>query len=255
MCFYKRLRLLHQIGCAYCRLIYTGESVTLEAIIPVTDLTSPDLRSWIQSILSELFFVTSCLGGVLQTETSINQRVIQVALKVPYRPKLGQPLKIQCHLPVLQLAFTHLAFLAGLIVCTETNEEVPLLTDDVTQVQAAKHVLWVQQEAQVIPKGIKARVDLSTSPVQLRHAVEAVVRGEAWGNNSESRMQRIFSERKLEILTLLTQGHRDRDIADRLIISESTVKFHMNNVLAKLKVRTQQSCIGRRYRAIRMSDC
>lgn len=31
----------------------------------------------------------------------------------------------------------------------------------------------------------------------------------------------------------------DRDIADRLIISESTVKFHMNNVLKKLKAQTR----------------
>jgi DNA-binding CsgD family transcriptional regulator len=36
---------------------------------------------------------------------------------------------------------------------------------------------------------------------------------------------------------------RDRDIADRLIISESTVKFHMNNVLKKLKAQTRYQAI------------
>ncbi len=44
---------------------------------------------------------------------------------------------------------------------------------------------------------------------------------------------------RLEILTLLTPGLRDCDIADRLIISESTLKFHMNNVLKKLKAQTR----------------
>jgi DNA-binding CsgD family transcriptional regulator len=53
----------------------------------------------------------------------------------------------------------------------------------------------------------------------------------------------LCSERELEVLRLLTQGHRDRDIADRLMISESTVKFHMNNVLTKLKSRTRYQAI------------
>jgi hypothetical protein len=41
----------------------------------------------------------------------------------------------------------------------------------------------------------------------------------------------------------LTQGHRDRDIADHLIISESTVKFHMNNLLKKLKAQTRYQAL------------
>ncbi|TYQ30800.1 LuxR C-terminal-related transcriptional regulator [Pseudanabaena sp. UWO310] len=48
-----------------------------------------------------------------------------------------------------------------------------------------------------------------------------------------------LSERELEMMQLLTQGLRDRDIAQQLIISESTVKFHINNILAKLKARTR----------------
>jgi len=40
-------------------------------------------------------------------------------------------------------------------------------------------------------------------------------------------------------LRLLADGLRDRDIANHLFISESTVKFHTNNVLAKLKARTR----------------
>ncbi|GAP96236.1 LuxR C-terminal-related transcriptional regulator [Leptolyngbya sp. NIES-2104] len=53
----------------------------------------------------------------------------------------------------------------------------------------------------------------------------------------------VLSEREIEILRLLTQGFRDRDIADQLIISESTVKFHLNNVMSKLKSRTRYQAI------------
>ena len=48
-----------------------------------------------------------------------------------------------------------------------------------------------------------------------------------------------LSAREREILGLLTEGLRDRDIVNRLYISESTVKFHLNNVLTKLQAKTR----------------
>ena len=45
--------------------------------------------------------------------------------------------------------------------------------------------------------------------------------------------------RELEVLERLSQGHRNRAIADALHISESTVKFHVANILTKLAVTTR----------------
>lgn len=45
--------------------------------------------------------------------------------------------------------------------------------------------------------------------------------------------------RELEVLERLAQGHRNRSIADDLHISESTVKFHVANILTKLSVTTR----------------
>ena len=242
--FLQTAEVFNRIGCIYCRLIYAETAVTLEAIVPAGDLSRFHPDSWVETYLSEIQFIVSCLGGTLQTQPSINQRSLQVVLKVPYaRNSYGESLQIQCRLPVLQLAFTHLAFLAGLRVCHETDEDVLLLTDDITKVQSAKRVLWIQQENQVLPKGIRAKVDLSTTPAELQQAVAAVAGGKSWGIDLNTETQPILSERELEILLLLAQGHRDRDISNRLIISESTVKFHMNNVLAKLKARTRYQAL------------
>ena len=51
--------------------------------------------------------------------------------------------------------------------------------------------------------------------------------------------------RELEVLDRLAQGHRNRSIADDLHISESTVKFHVANILTKLSVtsRTQAAAL------------
>jgi DNA-binding CsgD family transcriptional regulator len=232
------------MGCTYCWLIYGAEFVALEAIVAAPEQASLEQKDWVRSSFKTLFFIVSCLGGVLKTQTGANQRVIQVLLKLPYPSStLGPRLRIQCRLPVLQMAFTHLAHSAGLTVCEPTNEEIPLLTDDIDQIQAAKLVLWLQLSVQVLPKGVNAKINLSISPMQLREAVEAVIRGESWGIESGTRSQPLLSEREQEIMALLAQGLRDRDIANQLFISESTVKFHINNILAKLKARTRYQAL------------
>lgn len=43
-----------------------------------------------------------------------------------------------------------------------------------------------------------------------------------------------LSEREVEVLKLVMWGNRNRDIADRLSISEETVKAHMKHILQKL---------------------
>jgi DNA-binding CsgD family transcriptional regulator len=232
---------LNQIRCAYCRLIYTAESVALESLVAIPHPTV-EPEDWIQSALGELLMPVAGLGGVLQTQTSIDQKSIQVLLKIPY-PGMpsGRCLRIQCRSSVLQMAFTHLSFLAGLTVYNALDETVPLLTDDASD-PAVQPVLQIRLGAQAIRKDIYARIDLSISPPQLREAVEAVSRGESWGIKPENEGMPL-SERELEMMTLLSQGLRDRDIANQLIISESTVKFHINNILAKLKARTRYQAL------------
>jgi two-component system NarL family response regulator len=53
-----------------------------------------------------------------------------------------------------------------------------------------------------------------------------------------------LTEREDEILRLIAQGARDREIADRLYISESTVKKHVQNVLRKLHARNRVEAVS-----------
>lgn len=239
--------LLNNAGCTYCRLIYTNDSVALEAIVP-TIATIHDPQRWCESILGQLSFIVACLGGVLHTQMSGHQRAIQVGLTLPYAPvPSGHGVRIRCRLPMVQLALMHLVCLAGYRVCSDLGDAtLPLITDDVTQIQSTERVVWVQHGHQPVPKGVRVKVDLSLHPEQLQQALEAACAGRSWGLEPQTSLQPL-SDRELEIMRLLAQGLRDRDIADRLIISESTVKFHMNNVLTKLKARTRCQAI---YQAI-----
>lgn len=56
-----------------------------------------------------------------------------------------------------------------------------------------------------------------------------------------------LSERELEILSRLAEGDSNREIANRLFITEGTVKNHVTNILGKLGVRdrTQAALRGK----------
>lgn len=239
--FLQAAEILNQLECAYCRLVYAAETVALEAIIPLNRHRSPDT---VTLSLSHLNLPVSCLGGVLQTQTSSKQRTLQINLKLPLiRPVVGEKLYIRTRFPLIQKALTQLAFLAGLQVCSEAQDDVVILTDDLSQIQASAPILWLQHPPQPLPQGIHGKIDLTVRPEELREAVEALYRGEFWGIEPHVESETQLSPREIEILTLLTQGLRDREIAHHLIISESTVKFHIKNLLKKLDAKTRYQAI------------
>ena len=55
-----------------------------------------------------------------------------------------------------------------------------------------------------------------------------------------------LSDREKEVLQLMTKGQTNQDIANELCITQSTVKFHINNIFGKLGVcdRTQAVLIA-----------
>ncbi len=53
-----------------------------------------------------------------------------------------------------------------------------------------------------------------------------------------------MTERELEILALMVEGLSNADIAERLIVSQSTVKFHVSNVLSKLGVSSRTEAVA-----------
>lgn len=59
------------------------------------------------------------------------------------------------------------------------------------------------------------------------------------------RLPEPLTERELEVLGLAAAGLRNRDIADRLVVTEKTVKFHLTQVYAKLQASGRADAIVR----------
>ena len=69
-------------------------------------------------------------------------------------------------------------------------------------------------------------------PDTMSRALKAVARREA----GASEATRMLTPRELEIVRMIVQGLRNKAIAERLAISEGTVKLHLHNVYEKLGV-------------------
>jgi len=89
----------------------------------------------------------------------------------------------------------------------------------------------------------------------LAEAIRAANRGEptlapeaAWALFKAARRGRELgddlTEREREVLVLLVDGLTNREIADRLYISDSTVKTHVSNILSKLGVATRTEAVS-----------
>ena len=61
-----------------------------------------------------------------------------------------------------------------------------------------------------------------------------------------------ISKREYEVLQLISKGLSNREIADTLFLSESTIKTHVSSVLTKLKAkrRTQAVQIAKSYQIL-----
>lgn len=108
-----------------------------------------------------------------------------------------------------------------------------------------------------IENGALGYILKDTQPDELLDAIRGVYRGETMLHPSIAKkiMQRIqghndsnkkpegpeLTERELDVLKLLAQGDGDREIAEKLVVSERTVHFHVGNILSKLHLanRTQ----------------
>lgn len=92
-----------------------------------------------------------------------------------------------------------------------------------------------------------------SSPEALVHAIRQVHRGESALHpliarkvleelqaTTERRLtEEPLTQRELEVLRLIAQGHENKDIAGRLTISEATVRTHVSNILNKLHLATR----------------
>ena len=64
--------------------------------------------------------------------------------------------------------------------------------------------------------------------------------------------ENLLTRRELDVLRLLVRGATNSAIAAELVIAEATVKFHVVNLLRKLRVSNRAEPVARYHRVVRV---
>jgi DNA-binding NarL/FixJ family response regulator len=84
-------------------------------------------------------------------------------------------------------------------------------------------------------------------PAVQHHLVDAIAAGTPASNQqnppARPRLVDELTPREAEVLSLIANGLSNSEIADRLVISEGTVKSHINRLLAKIQVRSRAQAV------------
>jgi DNA-binding NarL/FixJ family response regulator len=94
---------------------------------------------------------------------------------------------------------------------------------------------------------IIAAGDALLAPSITRRLIEEFVHGPPPGTTTTPAELAELTEREREVLTLLARGLSNAEIATQLVVSEATVKTHVNHLLSKLKVRDRVQAVVLAY--------
>lgn len=141
----------------------------------------------------------------------------------------------------------------GLAVLRELQRE-----KSTTQVVLLAAELDEQDVLEALRLGVRGMVLKELAPRMLLQCVRKVHAGEQWLEKQavgraldillrreagEREAANLLTPRELEMVHMVTRGLRNKEMSERLAISEGTVKIHLHNIYRKLKVENRVELI------------
>jgi len=150
--------------------------------------------------------------------------VVLMDLKLPELDGIGATLAIRQAHPETQV-----------IAVTSSHED-----DLVSQVLRAGAIGYLLKDVGVTGLGDAIRAAAVGRATLGPEATQALVRQ----TTAPPIPAQALTEREREVLALMVKGLSNANIADRLVLSRSTVNFHVSNVLGKLEVTSRTAAVS-----------
>ncbi len=111
-----------------------------------------------------------------------------------------------------------------------------------------------------IRAGASGYILKNAEPEELRQTIKQVVAGKTilapeiteqvfdMVRNGQLGVTQMLTEREIQMLRLLSRGSSTPHLAERMSISENTVKTHIRNILAKLEVSSRAEAVAKAVR-------
>lgn len=137
--------------------------------------------------------------------------------------------------PTATRAIRHLCPATQIIALTSFKEQE--LVQEAIQA-GALGFLYKNVSSDELARAIRAAA--AGQPTMAPEALQALIRTQT----ETVRVGHDLTEREREVLALMVKGLNNVEIADRLVVSRSTVKVHVSNILAKLGASTRTEAVA-----------
>ena len=101
---------------------------------------------------------------------------------------------------------------------------------------------WEVGNAMTLAQIINYALEDSTSPIVETETIKKLSASDL--AQSPNNASQLLGDRKLEILSLVAEGLSNREIAERLVLAMSTVKWYINEIFSKLSVNNRTQAVA-----------
>jgi DNA-binding NarL/FixJ family response regulator len=185
------------------------------------------LRDALRCLLNAAGFAADAESGLPYAELEATLRARQPDVVVlAIDPAVEASVELLRHLPAIAEAWRTLVL---------TASDHPALHAQVIEL-GAKGVVTREQPGEVLVKAISKinAGELWLDRARAAAVITRLARGQSTADDPERTNISALTKREREIVDLVAEGLRNRDIAKRLSISEATVRNHLTSVLDKL---------------------
>lgn len=219
------------------------------------------MRDGIASLLSlqegiEIVGTASNGKEALEQALALQPHVILMDVRMPVMDGVAATAQVRRQLPSCRiLMLTTFDDEHYVIKALQAGASGYLLKDipasDLAKAVHAVHKGIYQLDPSVAGKVFASLTTPQNADTSYSHSIESHAPMEKAGSTGSSHQVKTsdLTSREIEVLRLIAKGATNREIAEKLVISEGTVKNHISNILSHLGLRdrTQAAIYAREY--------